>query len=544
MEGPAAAGNPNAQSAVSSSSSTAPEGSVYDPTTGQRFSARLNPKRATEIIENAAKDGTLMKAVDTAGLGVAAAALDITDDEVDEVIEGSEIDLSTIGGKRHSRKYGGNKDGDDSSGSQATAEEVKQDRVAIAKTIALAALYNIKLRSQQAWVDSKEAREAAKQYFLDQYATPLLSVSKRFGKIAAGLVDQLIVKAPVTLVMLSTGGAGYVVNVAAKIVGKFNSWGRKTTTTLLSDTAANEAAALAIDGVSAKLKTATVGFIIANQLGFLPISTVAAAIIFYLQNSIGTGTGRAYVISSFYAWYLNQDSKKQEDIDNAAWQYAKAATGAVSEATLQATAELLAAKIGDGVVPKNESKTETLDKGTLTTALTQGVPAAAAAAAASAPPESPMVTGVASSAFMGPLSGPPAPSASSASSVSSSSSSAQLKEEQANAGRYGATSSSKKGTVGKPPRSTVLQGKRGRSEEEEKEEEEGVASSSSSSSTDPMDVALSPPGVVDKKPREQATSTRSSSRLKGVKGGAKKTRAKKTKRRVTRRKPRAVKFAY
>ena len=100
-------------------------GSVITPE-GVRKSLRLNPELA-----EAAKNG---------GLALVAVATDITEEEANRVIAESGVTLPSIGGGKRSYRGG---DG-----------EEKEDKVAIAKSIALMSLYSAGMLGKAAFEES------------------------------------------------------------------------------------------------------------------------------------------------------------------------------------------------------------------------------------------------------------------------------------------------------------------------------------------------------------------------------------------------------
>jgi hypothetical protein len=294
-------------------------GSVY--VKGVRRSARLNPALAI--------------------LDTVTATVPVTKDELNTELKGiSAIVSKFTGGKRRQRG------GDDelvTMLAQVIQREDVQAKLAIVKSVAMMGIYNGKIALQQGYKDTEGMRMKAKEYFMANYAAPLLGVGTKLFDIGAKLADQLIVKAPVTLTMLSAAGVGYTFNVTAEIIRKFNHWGRKTTDEFLSDEKAKKAAEWAVQDAMTSGKTALVGVAVANQLGLLPASALLAAILFALQINVASPTGRGYMIASFYAWYAGQPKETQEEVKKAATEYAVSVKNAAVKGAPQVKAAAKAA---------------------------------------------------------------------------------------------------------------------------------------------------------------------------------------------------------
>lgn len=207
--------------------------------------------------------------------------------------------------------------------------------------------------------------ETAKKYLLDNYADPLLKMGGRLAAIGVKLADQVLVKLPVSLTLLTASGLGYVTNVTAEVVAMLNTWARTTSETLISDETAKKTATAAVSSSKAILQTMAVGAFAANQLGILPISAVLAAILFSLQVNLGTGGGRAYVAASLYSWYIAQPQQTQTKIDAAAVEYAKAAKDKAKPKLEAAAKELgpLLSKKGAATVNAFKSVAEACRRG-------------------------------------------------------------------------------------------------------------------------------------------------------------------------------------
>ena len=284
---------------------TTPEGQVVS------RSARLNP----EIV-----------ASDDAAVVEAAAAEVPDDNAVAEVTaELAKLGIGSMGGRRGQR--GG--------------AYSKEEAIGIAKAIVQMSLYNARA------VAGEVAKPTAK-YLNDEIAQPLLGPLGRVAGIGLSLANAVLVRTPVTFVMGSVASVGYIANVALKVVEKFNTWGRATSATLLSDDTAIAAANAAVAGAKEIATTGVVGVAVANQLGVLPLSAVLAAILFSLKLQVGTGPGRAYLISSFYTWYVAQSPAAKKEIKRNAEEYAGKAQAAAKSgaAAVQAATSAAAAKLG------------------------------------------------------------------------------------------------------------------------------------------------------------------------------------------------------
>lgn len=183
------------------------------------------------------------------------------------------------------------------------------------------------------------------KFLVDEVVTPVFGdTGKRAGVIALKLGYELF-RAPVTGLQLAIGGAGYTANFVAQLVKLFNTWGRDTSTYLLSDDAALQAAKSAVATAKSTATTVGVGVAVANQLGLLPLSAILAAMLFTLQINLSSGEGRAYVITSFYAWYNGQDAATKKAVSDSATEYAKQAKEAAKNAVKSKQAAAAAASI-------------------------------------------------------------------------------------------------------------------------------------------------------------------------------------------------------
>lgn len=224
-----------------------------------------------------------------------------------------------------------------------------QETAAYMKAIVHMAVFNAKEALKEGWSTSEEMRRQSANYFRENYA-PLYAVSAKVLEIILGLAEQLIVKLPVTVAMLTGGSFGFTANFFRWVFTKVNDYGRGVSEYLLADDTAKKAAEAALGTTTEALKTGVAVAFIANQLGLLPVSAVLAAILWQIQASFGTGAGRAYVMASFYAWYQSQDNRAE--LDAAIKDYAVkaqaaiAAKGGEGAAAAQAALAEAAAKLG------------------------------------------------------------------------------------------------------------------------------------------------------------------------------------------------------
>lgn len=228
---------------------------------------------------------------------------DVTEEELNGMFAGLKIDSS--GGKRHQR-----------GGAMTYAEKLKY-----AKAVAMMLVYNTGFAAQ---AGSEAAAPYVKDYLKSRFITPLYPATSRTAGILIGLADQ-IVKSGVTVVNLSVSSSAYTANVVSKIIQKFNEWGTTMSAKLVSDEYAQAAADAAVETVKDRAVAAGVGVFVANQIGLLPMSAVLAAILFTLKINLGSGPGRAYVVTSFYTWFLQQNEGDQKAIVDAAKEYATTA---------------------------------------------------------------------------------------------------------------------------------------------------------------------------------------------------------------------------
>jgi hypothetical protein len=181
---------------------------------------------------------------------------------------------------------------------------------------------------------TKEAALAAAgpslEYLKSRIADPLKPIVKRVKDITLTLADRLF-QVPVTGLKLSFGGLGFTMNFVSKVVEKLNDWGGKSADYLLSDDTAKKAADVATASIKDVGKTGAVAAFVLNQIGVLPLSAVLAGILFTIQVNLGSGAGRAYLVTGFYAWYNSQPDAKRKEIDKAASEYATSAAKSATE---------------------------------------------------------------------------------------------------------------------------------------------------------------------------------------------------------------------
>lgn len=272
---------------------------------GTTVSARLNP--ALAFIKDAA-----------------ATPDDVSDDDLNSMF--AELQIDSSGGKRHQK-----------GGAMTYAE-----KLTYAKTVAMMVLYNTAWSAQ---AGGEAVAPYVTAYLKSRIVAPLYPTGTRTATILLGLADQ-VVQSGVTVVNLTASSGAYTANVVSKIIQKFNQWGTTMSAQLVSDEYALSAANAAVEsGKQIGVTTAVAGFV-ANQIGLLPMSAVLAAILFSLKINLGTGPGRAYVVASFYTWFLQQNKGDQTAIVDAAKQYAITAGSGAKEAAK--TLGPLLAKAGAG----------------------------------------------------------------------------------------------------------------------------------------------------------------------------------------------------
>jgi hypothetical protein len=192
-----------------------------------------------------------------------------------------------------------------------------------------------------------------KDFLMREVVSPLLGSGTPAAKIALNLAYELF-RVPITGIQLGIGGAGYTANFVAQVIKYFNEWGRTTSSYLLSDEVAVKAATAAVSTAKSATATGAVALIAANQLGLVPLSAILAAILFSVQMNFATGAGKAYAITSFYAWYNAQPDATQKAVKKAATEYASAAASAAKTAAKSQTAD--AAKVVIKTAAKSAAK--------------------------------------------------------------------------------------------------------------------------------------------------------------------------------------------
>ena len=295
-------------------------GRVEDAETGRIVSARLNPELAAQVAGDLA-EGIIRKDKNT-------------DAVLNDLVQSLQtLTVHATGGKGK-RQRGGDDNLDDIAAMVPgieggvfnvilTTVQNNEEKIAVAKTIVQMAAYNAM------WLAGEAVKPTA-DYLYKELADPLLKPGMKLAKIGLGLANQLV-RVPITLALLSGASLGMTVNVAGKLLDMFNTWGRGTAGWMLQETTAKKVADAAVKDAKTIATTAGVAAIAANQLGVLPLSAVLAAILFSVQVNFGTGVGRAYVVSSFYTWYVSRPDEEKKAIKAAATQYAKDAGAAAKK---------------------------------------------------------------------------------------------------------------------------------------------------------------------------------------------------------------------
>jgi hypothetical protein len=290
---------------------------------------RLSPDEEGSIGQRVAAKNEILRAAKAAvNTAAATAELEPTDEDtnrLEEILSKEGINIDRLveaiqapakGGRSQKRRMRG---GD------------PRENVAVVKAVVLMVAYNT------ARVAAGLAPPAVD--FIRRELSPLFPAGGRALEIAADLALQIF-RTPITLALLTVGGVGYTANVASKVVKRINEWGRGMSATLLSEEAAENAADAAFATGTATVKTVVVSAAVLNQLGLLPLSAVVAILLVGLKANLATGTSRAYLVASFYAWYLGQPEDKQTEINKVASEYAAAAAAGVTEAAKEAGAAL------------------------------------------------------------------------------------------------------------------------------------------------------------------------------------------------------------
>ena len=199
-----------------------------------------------------------------------------------------------------------------------------REKLLIAKAYTMMLAYN----AGQLGIDSVD-------YFKNEVLMPIAGTSARVGQIIMKLADQVIVKAPTTVVVLGLSTLGASANVLATIVKKFNAWGRNNAAILLTDEFAENAAAVAVGDAKAIASTAGVALGVANMAGVLPLSTLAAAILYGLKVTITNKNIKAHIVAGLYTWYLSQPEQTRIAIQQGAINYARTAKDAAANGAVK-----------------------------------------------------------------------------------------------------------------------------------------------------------------------------------------------------------------
>jgi hypothetical protein len=345
---------------------------------------------------------------------------------------------------------------------------------------------------------------------------------------AVGLVQELVVRVPVTLITLTLSGTALSVKFFKALFAKFNSWGRTTAEQLRSDLTAEQAADAAVKDIPSIARTATVGVVFFNQLGLLPISAVLAAILFAVRANVSTGPARSLLISQFYAWYIMKPKKEQEAFIKAAKDYAaQAATaGSVALDMSKPAVQTLVSSVGNFV--------QTAGVGISSAAASfssSSSSSAAAPTATAARPEDILTSGAPAAAVVGQV-------VKDAGADTVDDSKAQVKSREA---VVAVVSNAEKGVASY---SKLLRRPLGPRKEINLEDEES-SSLTTARRTSARNAKTSlelPPGTTQGPPSTKSEPSKGTKRTRGQ-GGKRKT-VRKIKRRVTRRKPKMPTFVY
>ncbi len=287
----------NVEGSSSSSSSPLieePLGRITDPGTGLRFSARLNKDRAKEIVD----------------ASINAAAIELSDAELEAVVSDIETQLEAKTGKKggaKSKKRGG--DGE-TEGGPDRATKMERLKAAMARVLAYAA----------------------------EETGPIGTSAKALAVSTGRLAQEAIVRVPVTLTVLTVSGGTLTANFLTSLFAKFNQWGRATATKNEDPATAEAAAVESVKDLKRIAQTTAVGVIILNQLELLPMSVVLTVILYALRVNFATGPGRSLLVSQFYTWYIVQPKEVRDKLKTDAEAYATQAKAAGSEAAKTAGA--------------------------------------------------------------------------------------------------------------------------------------------------------------------------------------------------------------
>jgi hypothetical protein len=235
-------------------------------------------------------------------------------------------EVAVTGGSRHRQKGGDWKD-DVAKWTKAKYELTTQV-IVMTKTTFQELASKARVQLGEKWDESAEKRAAAidaVKAYMGKELAPLGTVGQKSIAILGRLLEQIAVRTPITLAVASLAGLGATANFVRFVFDISNTWIRETATNAVDDERAKKAAAAALASAKSVTSTTIAGVVVANQLGIVSLSAVLAAILFTLQVNLGTGAGRAYLITGFYAWFNAQDPGKQEEIKKAAEEYAAAA---------------------------------------------------------------------------------------------------------------------------------------------------------------------------------------------------------------------------
>jgi hypothetical protein len=189
------------------------------------------------------------------------------------------------------------------------------------------------------------------------------------------LAQEAVVRAPVSVAVLSVSGTTFTVNFFASLFEKFNTWARMSGTTLGNMETARAAAAAATADLPSIARTTAVGVVVFNQLGLLPLSAIVAAIVFAFEANVKTGPGRSLLIAQFYTWYISRNPDEQKEILKLARTYTvELGKGAATSPAATNATNALAAKVA-GFTPKVSGATG--ETKSMSTVLSEGAPAAA-----------------------------------------------------------------------------------------------------------------------------------------------------------------------
>lgn len=188
------------------------------------------------------------------------------------------------------------------------------------------------------------------RYFTEEVIIPIFGTSKRVLDIIIKLADQVVVKTPVTALVSSLAAIGFTANVAANITGKLNTWARGVAAAALTDEVAESAAQVAVGDFKSIVRTTGIGIVVVNQLGFLPFSSLAAAILYSLKITATNSTVRANAVAMLYTWYLAMPDATRDRFNQKVTEYAEQAKQAAASGA--AAAVPVAKELGEMLVEK------------------------------------------------------------------------------------------------------------------------------------------------------------------------------------------------